>query len=83
MMKATYEQLVRLAARIGNVEGLVMLTSAIEQIAGQLLLPVHRNRDELYQLKQCLAMVDETLICLRRAAALQLRVLGVEQNDAS
>jgi hypothetical protein len=82
MIAGLCDQLLALSAGLGTVQGLEMFASKVDEIAGQLLLPVQLARDELSELKHCLIIAGETICHLRHAATLQLQVLGVEQNSA-
>ena len=81
-METSCDQLTRLSAHIGSVPGLLTFTAKIDQLADQLLLPGKLERDEVTQVKQLLAIVGGVIGSLRRATALQLRALGVEQENA-
>jgi hypothetical protein len=81
MIAALCDQLLALSARLGTVQGLEVFASQVDEIAGQLLLPVQLGRDELNELKRCLIIAGETICHLRHVGRLQLRALGVEQNN--
>jgi hypothetical protein len=82
MIAAVCDQLIASCACLGTVRGLELFASHVGQISDQLLLSAQPGRAELNELKQCLTIAGDTICRLQNAVTLQLRMLGVEKNNA-